>query len=279
MCPEAEPAGPLAPLAYRVAGKRRESDDTWTLELDPARPERMGAFEPGQFAMLYAFGAGEAPISVGGSDPGSGRMVHTIRSVGAVTAALCAAEPGQELGARGPFGSGWPIQDAEGADVVVVAGGLGLPPLRPVVERVLADPERFGRLSLLYGARSPAELLYRDELERWAEDAEVHATVDAAADGWRGRVGVVTELIPDAPFDPLSAVAMIVGPEVMMRFTVAALRDRGMPPERIYVSLERSMKCAVGLCGHCMLGPEFVCKDGPVFPYARVEQWLGVRAL
>ena len=275
----AEAAGPLAPLPYRVAAKRQESPDTWTLELEPARSERMAPFAPGQFAMLYAFGAGEAPISVGASDASSGRMVHTIRAVGAVTAALCAAEPGQELGARGPFGAGWPLADAAGADVVVVAGGLGLPPLRPVVEHVLAERLRYGRLSLLYGGRSPGELLYRDELERWGEAADVQVTVDAAAAGWRGRVGVVTSLIPRARFDPRRAVAMIVGPEVMMRFTVGALRDRGVPAERIYVSLERSMQCAVGLCGHCMLGPEFVCKDGPVFPYARVERWLGVSAL
>ncbi|MBN1529371.1 MAG: FAD/NAD(P)-binding protein [Thermoleophilaceae bacterium] len=282
MCPAAEAvAGGLAPLPYRLTGKRQETADTWTLELEPARAERMAPFEPGQFAMLYAFGAGEAPISVGASDGASGRMVHTIRAVGAVTEALCATATGQEIGARGPFGAAWPLADAEGADVVVVAGGLGLPPVRPVLERVLAERERFGTLSLLYGGRSPDDLLYRDALEEWGArpDMDVEVTVDSAGADWRGRVGVVTTLIPRARFDPGRAVAMVVGPEVMMRFTVAALRERGVPAERIHVSLERSMKCAVGVCGHCMLGPEFVCKDGPVFPYTRVERWLGVPAL
>jgi NAD(P)H-flavin reductase len=282
MLPATEAAtGVLAPLPYRVAARRQESPDTWTLELEPAGRRRMAPFEPGQFAMLYAFGAGEAPISVGGTDPASGRMIHTIRAVGAVTQALCATEPGREVGARGPFGAAWPLADAAGADVVVVAGGLGLPPVRPVVEHVLAERERYGGLTLLYGGRSPGELLYRDALDEWRAqpDIDVEVSVDSAMGGWRGRVGFVTALVPRARFDPGSAVAMVVGPEVMMRFTVDALRERGIPPERIFVSLERSMRCAIGVCGHCMLGPEFVCKDGPVFPFTRVERWLGVTAL
>ena len=274
-------AARLAPVAFRVAGRRRETGDTWTLELEPARGGRLADFAPGQFAMLYAFGAGEAPVSVSGYEASSGRLIHTIRAVGAVTNALCAAQVGEQVGLRGPYGTCWPLAAAEGADVVLVAGGLGLPPLRPVVERVLADRRRYGRLSLLYGARSPDELLYRPQLERWRTrpDADVEVTVDSAARGWRGRVGVVTTLIARADFDPCSAVAMVVGPEVMMRFTVAALRERGVPTDRIYVSLERSMHCAIGHCGHCMLGPRFVCQDGPVFRYDRVERWLGVRQL
>jgi NAD(P)H-flavin reductase len=269
----------LAPVPYRVVGKRQETDDTWTIDIQPAGT-RLPPFAPGQFAMLYAFGAGEAPISVSGYEPSSGRVIHTIRAAGAVTTGLCAAAPGQQIGARGPFGSGWPLVEVEGADIVIVAGGLGLPPLRPVIEHVLAAPERYGRLSLLYGARSPSELLYRTQLERWrGRGADVEITVDSAASDWRGRVGVVTTRIARATFDPASAVAMVVGPEVMMRFAVAALRDRGLPAERIYLSLERSMHCAIGHCGHCMLGPEFVCKDGPVFRYDRVERWLGVRRL
>jgi NAD(P)H-flavin reductase len=282
--PEAEAISPvprLAPVPYRVAAKRQETGDTWTIALEPAGSERLTDFAPGQFAMLYAFGAGEAPISVSGHEPSSGRVTHTIRACGAVTTALCAVEPGQQIGLRGPFGAGWPLAGVEGADVVVVAGGLGLPPLRPVVEHILRDRRRYGRLSLLYGGRSPGELLYRTQLERWRDrtDADVEVTVDRAASDWRGRVGVVTTLIARATFDPRNAVAMVVGPEVMMRFTVAALRERGLSAERIYVSLERSMHCAVGHCGHCMLGPEFVCKNGPVFRHDRVERWLRVRRL
>jgi NAD(P)H-flavin reductase len=269
------------PVPYRLAARRRETVDTWTIEVEPAGDRRLAHFAPGQFAMLYAFGAGEAPISVSRYEPSSGRVVHTIRAVGAVTKALCDAEPGRQVGARGPFGTAWPVDEADGADVVLVAGGLGLPPLRPVLDHVLARRERYGRLSVLYGGRSPAELLYRDQLQLWGErpDAVVEVTVDSAGRDWRGRVGVVTTLIPRASFDPGNTIAMVVGPEVMMRFTVAALRQRGVPAERIHVSLERSMHCALGHCGHCMLGPEFVCKDGPVFPYARVERWLRVRQL
>lgn len=282
--PAAEvPTGPssLAPVAFRVADRRQETRDVWTLELEPAGGARLADFAPGQFAMLYAFGAGEAPISLSGYDPASGRLSHTIRAVGAVTRALCAAQAGEPVGVRGPFGRGWPSAAADGADVVLVAGGLGLPPLRPVVDAVLADRPRHGRVSLLYGARSPDDLLYRPELERWAarRDVDVQVTVDSAARGWHGRVGVVTAHIARAAFDARSAVAMVVGPEVMMRFAVAALRERGLPADRIYVSLERSMHCAIGHCGHCMLGPRFVCQDGPVFRLDRVERWLGVRRL
>jgi NAD(P)H-flavin reductase len=272
------PASP--PVPHRVVGKGRETADTWTLELAPQNGGGLESFAPGQFAMLYAFGAGESPISLSGGGR-DGRLVHTVRAVGAVTSALCALEPGEAVGARGPFGTGWPLTDAEGADLVVVAGGLGLPPLRPVVHHAIAHRERFGEVSVLYGGRSPADLVHRQEVERWQErpDLDVQVTVDSAGNDWRGRVGLVTTLIPQARFDPARAVAMIVGPEVMMRFTVAALREQGVPAERIYVSLERSMKCATAHCGHCMIGPAFVCKDGPVFRHDAVAGWLGVRRL
>ena len=265
----------MVPVSYRVARRRRETHDTWTLELEPVR-EALEPLAPGQFAMLYAFGKGEVPISVSRLP-----LVHTIRAVGTVTAALCDLRRGDVVGVRGPFGTAWPVEAAEGADVVVVAGGIGLAPLRPAIDHVLAHRERYGRVVVLYGGRSPEELLYTAELERWRGrfDVEVGVTVDQADAGWLGRVGVVTTLVPRADFDPASTVAMICGPEVMMRFAVAALQERGVPAEAIYVSLERSMKCAIGLCGHCQLGPEFICHDGPVFPWDRVEPLLRVREL
>ena len=273
--------GPMLPAPYRVARRRRETRDTWTLELTPAHGDGLGAFAPGQFAMLYGFGVGESPISVSGTR--ADRLAHTIRSVGAVSAALCAARRGDMVGVRGPFGSRWPLAEIEGADVVVVAGGLGLAPLRPAIHELVAHRGRYGNMALLYGGRSPRELLYARELERWRGrldlDVDVRVTVDSAGRGWRGRVGLVTALIADARFDPAEAVALVVGPEVMMRFTVAALLQRGLAPDRIWVSLERNMKCAIGHCGHCQLGPMFVCKDGPVFRYDRVEPLLGVRQL
>lgn len=277
--PVAEPAhaaGPMVPVPYRVARRRRETHDSWTLELEPAGSASVEPFAPGQFAMLSAFGKGEVPISVSALP-----LAHTVRAVGMVSAALCAARRGDVLGVRGPFGTTWPVEAAEGADVVVLVGGIGLAPLRPVVHHVLAHRERYGRVVVLYGGRSPEELLYTAELERWRGrfDVEVEVAVDQAAAGWQGRVGVVTTLVPRADFDAAHTLAMICGPEVMTRFAVAALRDRGVPAEAIFVSLERSMKCAIGLCGHCQLGPAFVCKDGPVFCWDAVEPLLAVREL
>jgi NAD(P)H-flavin reductase len=268
------------PIAFRVVDKRRETGDTWTLRLEPASEAATDRFAPGQFAMLYAFGAGEAPISVSriGSD---GTVVHTVRAVGAVTDAICGASPGDVLGVRGPFGTTWPLADAEGRDVVVVAGGIGLAPLRPVIHELLARRELYGTVSILYGGRSPSELLYVDELEAWRSrfDVDLDVTVDAADPGWHGRVGVVTRLIPRAVFDPETAVAMMCGPEVMMRFAAAALADVGMSDDRIWLSLERSMTCATGHCGHCQLGPLFICKDGPVLRRDVVEPLMRVPEL
>jgi NAD(P)H-flavin reductase len=267
----------MRPAPWRLVHKRRETEDTWTLELVPYGPVATEPFAPGQFAMLYAFGAGEAPISV--SDASPRRLVHTVRAVGPTTRAICALEPGAQLGVRGPFGTSWPLTAAEGADVVVVAGGIGLAPLRPAILHLLANRQAYGRVSVLYGGRSPAELLFGEDLERWRGrfDIDVDVTVDAAPSDWRGRVGLVTKLIPRASFDPDGAVAMIVGPEVMMRFTAAALRERGLPADRIHVSMERSMRCAVGHCGHCQLGPAFVCHDGPVFGWDVAEPLIAVR--
>jgi NAD(P)H-flavin reductase len=266
------------PRPYRVGAKRRETHDTWTLELEPEH-EPGPRFEPGQFVMLYAFGAGEAPVSISGGE--DDRLLQTVRAVGHVTRALCAAEPGDLVGVRGPFGTGWPVEAARGHDVVFVAGGLGLPPLRPAILRLLAERDRYGRVSVLYGGRAPGELLFTDELEDWrtSHDVAVEVTVDAPAGGWNGRVGVVPRLVRDAAFEPADTVAMACGPEVMMRFTATALRDRGVAAAAIWLSLERSMHCGVGHCGHCQLGPLFMCKDGPVVRHDVVEPLLRVREL
>lgn len=269
----------MLPFAYRVLGKRQELEDTWTLDLEPAG-DGVGEFRPGQFAMLYAFGSGEVPISVSGGIEARGPLVHTVRAVGAATRALCACEPGDSLGVRGPFGSEWPLAEAEGGDVVVITGGIGLAPLRPAIERLIANRDSYGSILVLYGARSPEEMLYERQLESWREAGiEVETTVDGAPAGWKGRVGLVTTLIPPAGFEGERTTALVCGPEVMMRFVATALRDRGIAPERIHVSLERNMKCAIGHCGHCQLAHQFVCKDGPIFPYRRVETLMGVREL
>jgi NAD(P)H-flavin reductase len=271
----------MVPLPFRVSRRTRETADTWTLELTPERDGALAGFAPGQFAMLYSFGRGEVPISVSGDLTRPGALVHTIRAIGPVTAALCAADEGETVGVRGPFGSSWPLPQAEGRDVLLVAGGLGLAPLRSAVYELLAHRERFRNVVLLYGGRSPTELLYRGELERWRGrfDVQVDVTVDRAPAGWRGRVGVVPKLISRAEIDPADAVALVCGPEVMMRFTAAALIDRGFAADGIFVSLERNMNCAIGLCGHCQLQHLFICKDGPVFALDAVEPLLRVREL
>ena len=268
--------GPMTPVMYRVEARSIDLDDTATLSLAPVdQPIRPPV--AGQFNMLWAFGIGEAPISLAGVD--GDVLHHTIRRAGKVSTALWAAGEGDLIGMRGPFGTGWPLDAAKGRDILIVAGGIGMAPVRPVVEEVLAKREYYGRAALLVGARGPDSLLYRDLLETWRSrlDIEVEVTVDTAPPSWRGNVGVVTKLIDPAPVEPEQTTAYVCGPEVMMRFTAQAAAARGVPIDQIFVSLERNMHCAVGHCGHCQLGPAFVCKDGPVLPWPTVEPLMRVR--
>jgi anaerobic sulfite reductase subunit B len=267
----------MAPRPFSVAERHRETADTWSLELEPRGGPPL-AVAPGQFTMLYAFGIGEVPISV--SDARS-RLVQTVRAVGAVSRAICDAEPGTTLGVRGPFGNAWPLEDAAGHDLVIVAGGIGLAPLHGALWHALDHRDRYGEVVLLYGSRTPGDLLYRDELNelRDRSDLQLDVTVDAGDAGWRGKVGVVPKLISTAAFDPADAFALVVGPEVMMHYTVQALLERGVPPERIFLSMERNMRCGLGHCGHCQLGPTLICRDGPVYHYAALRALLEVREL
>jgi len=272
-------AGPMVPASFSLIAKRRETADTWTLELQGPAGEPL-AFAPGQFTMLSAFGAGEVPISISGDPTCAGPLVHTVRSVGLATKAICEADPGELLGVRGPFGRPWPVGELTGADVLVVAGGIGLAPLRPAILALLASRERYGRLVLLYGGRSPEQLLYAADLHDWTERGlEVQVTVDSAGPEWLGPVGVVPRLVQRASLDPASSVALLCGPEVMMRFTVSALAQVGVRGERVYVSMERNMQCGIGHCGHCQLGPTLICRDGPVYRWSELERWLAIREL
>ncbi len=271
----------LVPRPFRVTRTRRELPDAWTLELEPADDGGPIRFAPGQFTMMYAFGVGEAAISISGDPAAPDVLVHTVRAVGAVTRAVCGARRGDVLGIRGPYGAGWPVEAAVGRDVLVLAGGLGAAPLRPLVHAILRRREAFGRVSVLVGARTPPALLYAKELARWRArfDLDVRATVDAGDPSWSGEVGPITTLVPHARFEPDRTAAFVCGPEAMMRFVAADLVRRGVAPASVFLSMERNMKCAVGVCGHCQFGPAFVCKDGPVFPYSRIEGALRVREL
>lgn len=264
----------IEPEVCTVAEVARETPDTFTLTLTSDSGNR--SFQPGQFSMLWVFGVGELPISISGDAADCARLVYTVRSVGQATQALVSRRPGEAIGVRGPFGTGWPVEAACGRDVVVVAGGIGLAPLRPVIYHVLRHRRDYGRLFLLYGARSPRDVLYRKELGAWARQphTQVLFTVDYGGVSWRGRVGVVTTLFKYVRLQPAQTVAMVCGPEVMMRFVAHELTARGVAAENLYLSMERNMKCAVGFCGHCQWGPHFICKDGPVFSYDRIQPLL-----
>jgi NAD(P)H-flavin reductase len=268
----------LVPRPWRVRAVRRELVDTVTVDLEPPTGAAV-PYRPGQVNMLSVFGLGEVPISVSGDPAVPGVQRHTIRAAGAVTTGLTRVRPGDTVGVRGPFGTGWDVEATAGRDVVVVAGGLGLAPLRPAVYWLLAHRGQLGRVGLLYGSRTPDDLLYRDELQAWRArfDLDVQVTVDRAGGGWRGEVGVVPALVRRLAVDPANTVAFVCGPEIMMRFAADALTDLGVPAERVEVSLERNMKCMVGLCGHCVLGPYYVCTDGPVLPWSAVGRLTRVR--
>jgi len=267
---------PMLPQPYLVRELSKETLDTFTLKLAPEASANGSSFRPGQFSMLWVFGVGELPISISGNPAEHEQLVYTVRSVGQATNALVKQSIGSGVGVRGPFGTGWPVEAARGHDVIVVAGGIGLAPLRPVIYEVLHHRQDYGRLVVLYGARSPRDLLYRKELSSWAKqrDTQVLVTVDYGGLSWRGHVGVVTTLFKYARLKPANSVAMVCGPEIMMRFVARELQSYGLSRKDIYLSMERNMKCAVGFCGHCQYGPHFICKDGPVFTYEQMRPLL-----
>jgi NAD(P)H-flavin reductase len=267
---------PMLPWPFQIKRIKHETEDTFTVELQPLGDLEEFAFQPGQFNMVYIYGVGEIPISISGDPANARSLVHTTRAVGTVTKAMDKMRRGDILGIRGPFGTQWPIKQAVGHDIVIVSGGIGLAPLRPAIYEVLAHRDQFGKIVLLYGTRTPSDVLFRQELEHWRArfDLEIYVTVDRAMSGWRGSVGVVTNLISRAPFDPRNTSAFVCGPEIMMRFTAMELHKRGVDNGHIYLSMERNMKCAIGFCGHCQFGPFFVCKDGPIFEYNRIKDML-----
>lgn len=271
---------PLIPEPAEIVEKHSygRSIHAYRLRLaDPAARPRFD-FVPGQFNMVYVPGVGEVAISIS-SDPDDELLEHTIRIVGRTTRVIERLGVGDFLGLRGPYGTGWPLQEARFKDVLVVTGGLGCAPVTGAIQYMMRRRGSYGRISILHGVKQPADLVFRDRFAQWRRepDTTVLLTSDQPDRHWHDRTGVVTELFQEADFEPGRTVVFMCGPEVMMRYGVEALAARGLPRNRIFVSLERNMQCAVGLCGHCQLGPDFLCKDGPIFRYDRVATWMQVR--
>lgn len=267
-------AGALTPVLHRVVGTWTEAPGVTTLELRPEGPA-LPEPRPGQFDMVTALGVGQAPISIAG-DPGSRRR-YTVRDVGPVSHALCRTPAGATVGVQGPFGTSWTLPGPE-TDAVVVAGGIGLASLRSAVRHLLTLRGGGRGVTVLLGVRSPEHVVFGSEMDRWKEaGVTVGITCDHATPGWTGPVGLVTDLVATAPFDPSRTRALVCGPEPMLRATARALVARGVVPERIEVSMERNMQCGVGWCGHCQLGPVLLCRDGPVLTYGgRADRLLEV---
>lgn len=277
---EAAPSA-MTPTPYRVQRRGNETRDSSTLYLLPMHAA-LNRPRPGEFMMLYAFGIGEVAISVSGVPTASDRSIaHTIRSVGAVSHALRNAQVGKVIGMRGPFGTGWGLTEAAGRDLVIVGGGVGLAPLRPVVLGVLADRDVYGTVTLIAGARGRDDFLFGAELRQWTRSAkiDVHLTVDVPVQGWPGEVGFVTEPLRRLPVRPEKTTAYLCGPEPMMRNSARELLQKGLSAKDIRVSLERNMQCGIGWCGHCQLGPLLLCRDGPVVGYDVAEPLLAVEEL
>lgn len=268
----------MVPVIARVTRRIPELSDVVTFEMEV---DGWQGFAPGQFNMLSVFGVGEVAISISGPVSDTSKIIHTIRDVGPVSRALAGLTKGAVIGLRGPYGAPWPVDKAKGRDVVVIAGGLGLAPVRPILYELIENRGDYGKVTLLYGARSPSEILFPQELAHWRSrlDFGVEVTVDRGTESWHGHVGVVTSLLRSADFDPAHATAFVCGPEIMMRFAANGLTDMGVAPTDVHLSMERNMQCGIGLCGHCQLGPVFVCKDGPVFDWAFLKPLMAVKEL
>lgn len=270
---------PWLPEVVNIQSMRPETPGVVSYALAFADRRRADGymFEPGQFNMLYLPGIGEAAISISSDPEERGTLLHTVRAAGNVTQALARKKPGDRLALRGPFGSSWPMAACRGQDVVLACGGIGLAPLRPAIYHIIRHRADFGRVFLLYGARTPQDLLYSREYADWQKaDIRVEVTVDVGDAGWQGNIGVVPVLFYRLRLDRHRTHVLTCGPEVMIRFVIFEARARRIPPSRIHLSMERNMNCALGLCGHCQFGPVFICKDGPVFTYERLQPYLHV---
>ena len=284
---EAEPtsapaASPWLPHLTTIGAITPEVAGITTYRLEFVDPDVAASyrFEPGQFNMLYQPGIGEIAISISSDPAGPAALLHTIRAAGSVTSALARKQVGDQVGLRGPFGTSWPMRVCEGQDVVIACGGVGLAPLRPAIYHLMRHRKDYGRVHLLYGSRTPGDLLYSHEYDTWRDhDIEVTTTVDIGDGDWRGNIGVVPVLFYRLRLNAAKTHVLTCGPEIMIRFVVFEALARKIAPERIHLSMERNMNCAIGQCGHCQIGPVFVCKDGPVFTYKQMAPYLHVEDL
>lgn len=277
--PTVDPHNPWLPHSARIRGVRHEVPGifTYQLELEHTAVRQSFRFLPGQFNMLYLPGIGEAAISISSDPDRPETLLHTVRVVGSVTRALARLQVGDQILLRGPFGSAWPMGDCRGCDLVIATGGVGLAPLRPAIRHVVNHRAEFGRVILLYGARTSGDLLYTAEYDAWRQAGiEVEVTVDLGDENWHGHIGVVPILFYRLRLNAPQTRVLTCGPEVMMRFVIFEALARKIEPRHVFLSMERKMNCAIGLCGNCQLGPTFVCKDGPVFRYDRMELYLGI---
>lgn len=278
------------PFEATIRWIKKETRDTATyaLKINSREIQRTYTFKPGQFNMLYVPGIGEAPISIS-SAPTDHEIMHTIRIAGDVTTCISRLNAGDVIGVRGPFGSSWPLKEIEDRDLMIIAGGVGIAPLRSVIRHILMSgrgkrsPSRtpIGKKFILYGAKTQKDMIFRDEFPRYMDAFQVFLTVNKAdpEEYWRGEVGLITGLLNKVSFKPLNTVVFMCGPEVMMQSMTKELILRGVPGEKIFISMERNMNCGMGVCGHCMFGPKFVCKDGPVFRFTDIEGFLGVKEI
>jgi NAD(P)H-flavin reductase len=273
----------MTPARARIVDRLPETSNTATYRLEfcePADGQRY-AFRPGQFNMLYVFGVGEAAISVCSAPTEHRWLAHTIRHVGSVTFGIERLPIGAEVGLRGPFGSHWPLESCRGRDILLVAGGIGIAPLRPAIYEILRERGAYGRLILLYGARSPRDMLFRAEIADWSQrrDFQALTSVDYPDVNWIGPVGVVINLLRRVRLDANRTSVFVCGPRIMNRVAAHAFLSHHVPDDQIFVSLERNMRCGYGQCGHCQYGPKFVCRDGPVFSYAAVRKIFGAEEI
>ena len=268
----------MLPKRYQVKSNQQETHDTFTLTLDPI-DEPIAPFFPGQFNMLHLFGFGEVPISMSGIDSSNKELVHTIRAIGSVTQGMQQLKKGDEIGVRGPFGTNWPL-DEDAEHLFMIAGGLGIAPLRPLLLALTSRSHAFKTVSLLFGARTPSDILFASDLQEWKKkNIYVTTSVDKPDASWKGNVGVITAQIRQSLRSSQTTRILLCGPEIMMKFALIELARAQVPDKQIFLSMERNMKCATGFCGHCQWGPHFLCKDGPIFAYDKIKTYLPIHEL